>query len=78
MLLKEVRPHRLGASGFFLFTRFTQQEIADTYRTLLEHVAAHALKPAIDRVYPLDQAAEAQRRVVADRPFDRVFLDPQT
>ena len=32
----------------FLFTRFTQQELADTYRTLLEHVAAHALKPAID------------------------------
>ena len=62
----------------FLFTRFIQQELADTYRTLLEHVAAHALKPAIDQVYPLDQAAEAQRRVVEDRPFGRVFLDPQT
>src|SRR5215471_7479406 len=62
----------------FLFTRFTQQELADTYRTLLEHVAGHALKPAIDLVYPFDQAAEARRRVAEDRPFDRVFLDPQT
>src|SRR5262245_35826997 len=61
----------------FLFTRFTQQELVDTYRTLLEHVAGHALKPALDRVYPLDQAAEAQRRVVENRPFGRVFLDPQ-
>ena len=59
----------------FLFTRFSQQELADTYRTLM--VAAHALKPELDRVYPLDQAAEAQRRVVEDRPFGRVFLDPQ-
>jgi hypothetical protein len=33
---------------------------------LLEHVAARALNLAIDRIYPLDQAAEAQ------------FLDPQT
>jgi NADPH:quinone reductase len=62
----------------FLFSTFTQQELADTYRTLLEHVADNALKPVIDRVYPLDQAAEAQRRVVDDRPFGRVFLDPQT
>jgi NADPH:quinone reductase len=62
----------------FLFSRFTQQELADTCRTLLEHAAAHALKPAIDGVYPLDQATEAQRRVLEDRPFGRVLLDPQT
>jgi NADPH:quinone reductase-like Zn-dependent oxidoreductase len=62
----------------FLFTAFTQQEIADTYRTLLGHLAARTIKPAIDQVYPLEQAAEAQRRVVEDRPLGRVFLDPQT
>ncbi|WP_242893150.1 quinone oxidoreductase family protein [Actinomadura litoris] len=61
----------------FLFTAFTQQELADTYRTLLEHLAAHEITPAIDRVYPLEQAAEAQRRVVEDRPLGRVLLDPQ-
>ncbi|MFC4053675.1 zinc-binding alcohol dehydrogenase family protein [Actinomadura syzygii] len=61
----------------FLFTAFTQREIADTYRTLLGHLAARAVEPAIDRVYPLEQAAEAQRRVVEDRPLGRVFLDPQ-
>ncbi|MEV4256318.1 zinc-binding dehydrogenase, partial [Spirillospora sp. NPDC049652] len=61
----------------FLFTAFSQQEIADTYRTLLEHLAAHTLRPAIDRVYPLEQAAEAQRRVIEDRPLGRVFLDPR-
>ena len=27
---------------------------------------------------PEDEAAEAQRRVVEDRPFGRVLLDPQT
>lgn len=61
----------------FLFTAFTQQEVADTYRTLLGHLSAHAIKPAIDGVHPLDQAAEAQRRVVEDRPLGRVFLDPR-
>ncbi|WP_460709691.1 hypothetical protein [Lysobacter terrae] len=35
------------------------------------------VKPAIDRIYPLEQATEAQRRVVEDRQFGRVFLDPQ-
>ncbi|MFE9104332.1 zinc-binding dehydrogenase [Actinomadura geliboluensis] len=61
----------------FLFTAFTQQEVADTYRTLLGHLSAHTIKPAIDGVHPLDQAAEAQRRVVEDRPLGRVFLDPR-
>ncbi|WP_171068760.1 quinone oxidoreductase family protein [Actinomadura geliboluensis] len=62
----------------FLFTAFTQQEVADTYRTLLGHLSVRAIKPAIDGVYPLDQVAEAQRRVVEDRPLGRVFLDPRT
>src|SRR5215510_1529868 len=31
--------------------------------TLLQQVGSGTLKPAIERVYPLDQAAEAQRRV---------------
>lgn len=61
----------------FLFTAFTQQELADTYRTLLEHLAARTIKPAIDRIYPLEQAAEAQRRVIDDRPLGRVLLDPR-
>ncbi|MEV4394850.1 zinc-binding dehydrogenase [Nonomuraea sp. NPDC049607] len=61
----------------FLFTAFAQQELADAYGTLLGHLAAGALRPAIDRIYPLEQAAEAQRRVVEDRPIGRVFLDPQ-
>ncbi|MFI6787873.1 zinc-binding alcohol dehydrogenase family protein [Nonomuraea sp. NPDC050383] len=61
----------------FLFTAFTQQELADTYVTLLGHLAEGTLRPATDRVYPLEQAAEAQRRVVEDRPIGRVFLDPR-
>ncbi|NIH78897.1 quinone oxidoreductase family protein [Amycolatopsis viridis] len=60
----------------FLFTAFTQQDIADTYRTLLQQLGTGALKPAVDRIYPLEQAADAQRRVVEDRPPGRVFLDP--
>jgi len=62
----------------FLFTTFTQPDIVDAYRTLLGHLADHAVRPALDRTYSLDRAAEAQRRVVEDRPFGRVLLDPRT
>ncbi|WP_067568215.1 quinone oxidoreductase family protein [Nocardia acidivorans] len=60
----------------FLFTAFSQEKLAATYRTLLGHLATGALDPGVDRIYPLGQAAEAQRRVVEDRPLGRVFLDP--
>lgn len=60
----------------FLFTLFQQAELAEAYRLLLEQVAAGNLSPVVAGVYPLEQAAEAQRRVIEGRPFGRVLLAP--
>jgi NADPH:quinone reductase-like Zn-dependent oxidoreductase len=32
------------------------------------------VKPALDRTYPLEEAAEATRHLVEDRPFGKVVL----
>jgi NADPH:quinone reductase-like Zn-dependent oxidoreductase len=44
------------------------------YRALLEHVASHAWRPVIDRVYPLHEIAEAARRLDAPDRFGKVVL----
>jgi NADPH:quinone reductase-like Zn-dependent oxidoreductase len=60
----------------FLFSLFTQPDLVEACRTLLGHLAAGELKPAVDRVYPLEQAVEAQRYVIEARPPGRVLLAP--
>jgi NADPH:quinone reductase-like Zn-dependent oxidoreductase len=44
------------------------------FRALLAHVAAHTWRPVIDRVYPLDQIAEAAQRLAAPDRFGKVVL----
>ncbi len=44
------------------------------YRALLEHVASHAWRPVIDRVYPLHEIAAAARRLDAPDRFGKVVL----
>jgi NADPH:quinone reductase-like Zn-dependent oxidoreductase len=44
------------------------------YRALLEHVASHAWRPAIDRSYPLHEIAEAARRLDAPDRFGKVVI----
>jgi NADPH:quinone reductase-like Zn-dependent oxidoreductase len=43
---------------------------------ILAHVAAGRLKPVIDRVMPLEQAAEAHRLLEERRPFGKIVLVP--
>ena len=33
------------------------------------------VKPHVDRTYPLDEAAEATRHLIEDRPFGKVVLE---
>ncbi|MCP2259193.1 NADPH2:quinone reductase [Streptoalloteichus tenebrarius] len=42
--------------------------------TLLEWLSQGRIDPVIARIFPLDQAARAQRHLVEDRPFGRVLL----
>ncbi|URM92575.1 zinc-binding dehydrogenase [Streptomyces sp. MRC013] len=42
--------------------------------TLLEWLDAGRIDPVGARVLPLEQAAEAQRHLIEDRPFGRVLL----
>ncbi|MFE1585336.1 zinc-binding dehydrogenase [Streptomyces sp. NPDC058737] len=42
--------------------------------TLLGWLDAGRIKPVVARVLTLEQAAEAQRHLIEDRPFGRVLL----
>ena len=44
------------------------------YRALLQHVATHPWRPVIDRVYPLDEIADAARRLDAPDRFGKVVM----
>ncbi|MCC8340410.1 zinc-binding dehydrogenase [Streptomyces sp. R1] len=53
----------------------TPPDVARAARvTLLEWLAAGRINPVVARVLPLEQAAEAQRHLIEDRPFGRVLL----
>lgn len=49
---------------------------ADDLRTLLDHVASGRLDPVIDRVLPLEQAAEAERLLEDREVVGKVLLRP--
>ena len=42
--------------------------------SILDLLSSERVKPVIDRAYPLEQAAEAQRHLIEDRPFGKVVL----
>jgi len=56
----------LGANGW------TEDGIA----WLLERIAAGALEPVIDSVFPLSEIQEAQRKLEERRIFGKVVLQP--
>lgn len=47
---------------------------AQAWATVLPLLSAGKVKPAIDRTYPLADAAEATRHLIEDRPFGKVVL----
>ncbi|MGW2554066.1 zinc-binding dehydrogenase, partial [Streptomyces sp. NPDC001635] len=58
----------------FLFALFTQEQINAANTKLLDLVARKEITPLVDRVFPLEQAAEAQRHLIEKGPFGRVLL----
>jgi NADPH:quinone reductase len=59
----------------FNFRFFSAQTVAAADAALLEFLKEGALQPAIDRVFPMSEAAEAVRHLIEDRPFGRVLMN---
>jgi NADPH2:quinone reductase len=66
---------RATISGFSLFAATPEQQ-AEAYATILPLIAAGEIAPAHERSFPLEQAPEALRHLIEDRPFGKVTLLP--
>ncbi len=69
----------LGAGGSTSVEGFNiyfqpAEAYAAAWGTVLPLLANGTVKPAIDRSYPLEEAAEATRHLIEDRPFGKVVL----
>ena len=60
-------------SGFSLFAA-SPEEQAEAYAAVLPLIAGGEITPAHDRAFPLEQAPEALRHLVEDRPFGKVTV----
>jgi NADPH:quinone reductase len=60
-------------SGFSLFSQPTAT-ITDAWKTVVPLFASGKVKPALEKSYPLEQAPEALRHLVEDRPYGRVVI----
>jgi NADPH:quinone reductase len=60
-------------SGFSLFAASAQEQAA-AYAKVLPLIAGGEIVPARDRSFPLEQAPEALRHLIEDRPFGKVTL----
>ena len=49
-------------------------EQAEAYAVLLPLIACDEIAPAFDRSFPLEDASEALRHLIEDRPFGKVTL----
>lgn len=58
----------------FRFALFTPEQIRANNATLLELLAAKEITPLVDSVFPLTEAAIAQRHLIEGGPFGRVLL----
>lgn len=58
----------------FRFTLFRPAVLGAAVATLLDWLAAGTVKPTVGAVFPLEEAARAQRHLMEDRPFGRVLL----
>lgn len=66
---------RAVLGGFSLFAATPEQQ-AEAYETILPLIAAGAVVPAHESTFPLDQAPEAMRHLIEDRPYGKVTLVP--
>jgi len=60
-------------SGFSLFAQSHAVKAA-AWATILSLLASGRVKPIVERAYKFDEAAEALRHLIEDRPFGRVVL----
>jgi NADPH2:quinone reductase len=60
------------------FSPFAQSHAvkATAWATILPLLTSGSVKPIVERAYTLDEAAEALRHLIEDRPFGRVVLVP--
>ena len=59
--------------GFSLFAASAEEQ-AEAYSAVLPLIASGEIAPAHDRSFPLEQAPEALRHLIEDRPFGKVTL----
>jgi NADPH2:quinone reductase len=64
---------RASMSGFSLFAQSHAVKAA-AWATIRSLLASGGVKPIVERAYRLDEAAEALRHLIEDRPFGRVVL----
>jgi NADPH2:quinone reductase len=62
-------------SGFSLFAATPEQQ-TEAYATILPLIASGEIAPAHERTFPLEQAPEALRHLIEDRPYGKVTLLP--
>ena len=71
--LTDVIWKRARISGFSLFAQSHAVKAA-AWATILPLLTSGRVKPIVERAYKLDEAAEALRHLIEDRPFGRVLL----
>jgi NADPH:quinone reductase len=64
---------RATMSGFSLFAQ-SHAIKAGAWAAILPLLTSKRVKPLVERAYNLDEAAEALRHLIEDRPFGRVVL----
>jgi NADPH:quinone reductase len=64
---------RARMTGFSLFAQ-SPTAIATAWRDIIPLIVRGSVKPIVERVYPLGDAAEALRHLIEDRPFGKVVL----
>jgi NADPH:quinone reductase len=66
---------RASMSGFSLFAQLPVVKAA-AWAGILSLLTSRKVAPIVERAYKLDEAAEALRHLIEDRPFGRVVLAP--
>jgi NADPH2:quinone reductase len=64
---------RARMAGFSLFAQ-PPTAIVAAWRNIVPLIVGGSVKPIVERVYPLSEAAEALRHLIEDRPFGKVVL----
>ncbi len=63
-------------TGFAALAVQPAEDITSAYKELIPMIEQGKVKPVIAKVFPLEDAAEAQRYLIEDRPFGKVVLCP--